>query len=281
MKRFVVYSLLLHTAIIVILVVGFKLDLQRNKLTEVPISMVFDKVAEKRAAPKPKVKQKPPAPKPEPVPDEPVEIDVPEPAPLPEAKPEPVPEPIATTDPPPVQPETTPKPKPPEPKKPKAPKPVTIKRKPATRPKAIKKLVEKKQPQPDRQAFEDLLQEIDMQDAEPSPPADREADQITASEIDAVRQKIYRCWIVPAGARGAKDLSVDIDMQLHRDGTVYKADIVDTGRYRNDPFFRAAAESAQRAVLDPACNPLPLNPSKYDTWKSITMTFNPEDMFRD
>jgi hypothetical protein len=47
----------------------------------------------------------------------------------------------------------------------------------------------------------------------------------------------------------------------------------------NDPYFNIAAESARRAVLDPRCNPLPLPKDKYDKWKSMTMSFNPKDMF--
>ena len=102
---------------------------------------------------------------------------------------------------------------------------------------------------------------------------------VTASEIDAVRAKIRPCWSVPAGAKGAKDLIVDIDMELSADGTVIKADIVDKRRMASDPYYNIAAESAQRAVLDPKCNPLPLPKGKHDQWKNLTMSFNPKDMF--
>ena len=108
---------------------------------------------------------------------------------------------------------------------------------------------------------------------------DELAPVVTASEIDAVRRKIYPCWSVPSGAKGAKDLVVDIDMELSADGTVIKADIVDKRRMSNDPYFNIAAESARRAVLDPRCNPLPLPKDKHDKWKSMTMSFNPKDMF--
>jgi outer membrane biosynthesis protein TonB len=288
MNRFFIYSLVLHIIVVVLLVVGFNFDLNSKKPTEIPISMVFEKVEQKRAAPK--LKPKPPKP------DIPVESDLPEevveqpvtkpepkqtPPKIKEVKKQPEPEPIKPE--PAIEPLPAPKIKPkPKPKKPKA---VKVKRKPKVRPKAIKKLKKpKKVKQQDKQAFEDLLKEIDMQDQdsdEQAIEADNIAEQVTASEIDAVRQTIYRCWIVPAGARGAKDLKVDIEMQVNQDGRVYKADIVNSNRYNNDPFFRAAAESAQRAVLNPACNNLPLDPAKYDQWKSITMTFNPEDMFSD
>lgn len=110
-------------------------------------------------------------------------------------------------------------------------------------------------------------------------PADKVGDVVTASEIDAIHQKISRCWIVPNGARDVQDLIVDVDMKIAKDGTVIEAKISDKARIARDPRFRAAAESAQRAVLDPRCNPLPLNPEKYEQWKDLTLSFNPEDMY--
>ena len=57
-----------------------------------------------------------------------------------------------------------------------------------------------------------------------------------------------------------------------------RAAIADTSRM-GDPFFRTAAESALRAVLNPRCNPLKVPPRKYETWKSVTLSFDPRDMF--
>jgi len=109
-------------------------------------------------------------------------------------------------------------------------------------------------------------------------PASRTGDTVTATDIDAIRSKIYKCWLLPAGAKDAKDLVVDIRMDIAQDGTVTKAEIVNKDRM-SDPYFQAAAESAQRAVLDPACNPLPLPQDKYDKWKRLTLRFNPKDMY--
>jgi hypothetical protein len=54
--------------------------------------------------------------------------------------------------------------------------------------------------------------------------------------------------------------------------------IVDQSRYASDAFFRAAADSAKRALLNPRCSPLKLPADKYDQWKSITLSFNPKDV---
>jgi outer membrane biosynthesis protein TonB len=101
--------------------------------------------------------------------------------------------------------------------------------------------------------------------------------QITASEIDLVRQQIARCWNVPAGARDAKDLVIEIRVAVDPDGTVRQATIVDQRR-EADPFYRAAAESARRAFFNPLCRPLHLPAEKYAIWKDLVVDFSPKDL---
>jgi hypothetical protein len=96
------------------------------------------------------------------------------------------------------------------------------------------------------------------------------------SEIDAIRQQISRCWNIPAGARDAENLVVEIRAMFNPDGSVARAEILDTGRMASDPFYRAAAESAYRAVLQ--CSPLQMPPKKYNVWKIVTLRFNPKEM---
>ena len=102
---------------------------------------------------------------------------------------------------------------------------------------------------------------------------------LTMSERDSVRRQIEPCWNVPAGARDAENLVVNIRLRLNSDGTVFTAELVDSARAARDPFFRAAAESALRAVLNPRCSPLRLPPKKYEEWKNMVLSFNPRDMF--
>lgn len=154
------------------------------------------------------------------------------------------------------------------------------------KPKGTKDDKKDKKPKAKKKSVDDVLSKVtDDTDAideligEEGANVDDIAPVVTVSEIDAVRAKIRPCWSVPAGAKGAKDLVVDIDMELNADGTVIKADIVDKRRMMNDPYYNVAAESAQRAVLDPKCNPLPLPKNKFNQWKNMTMSFNPKDMF--
>jgi hypothetical protein len=101
--------------------------------------------------------------------------------------------------------------------------------------------------------------------------------ELTASEMDIVRQQLSRCWNIPAGARDAKDLVVTIRGTIAPDGRVLQAEIVDRARM-SDPFFRAAAESARRAFFHPYCTPLRLPPEKYESWKTFEIELSPKDI---
>ncbi|MBI3441589.1 MAG: hypothetical protein HY052_07295 [Proteobacteria bacterium] len=103
--------------------------------------------------------------------------------------------------------------------------------------------------------------------------------RLTMSEEDALRTQLERCWNVPFGAKDVENMRVDIFMVINKDRTLRDARILDQSRYNSDNFFRAAADSALRAVRNPLCSPFNLPPDKYDTWNTITVTFNPKDMF--
>lgn len=103
--------------------------------------------------------------------------------------------------------------------------------------------------------------------------------RMTMTEMDALRSQLEGCWNVPIGAKDADNMGVDIFMVINRDRTLQAARIVDESRYSRDSFFRALADSAMRAVRSPNCSPFELPPDKYDTWKQITVTFDPSQMF--
>ena len=108
----------------------------------------------------------------------------------------------------------------------------------------------------------------------------REDQKVTISEIDVLRQQIAGCWNIAAGARQAESLSVEIEMRMNPDATVRTARVVDGARMNSDPFFRAAAESALRALSHPDCIPLKLPVGKYEVWKSFTFNFDPKNMLQ-
>ena len=46
---------------------------------------------------------------------------------------------------------------------------------------------------------------------------------LSISEVDAVRQQIRKCWNLPAGAKDAKNLIIELRMTMNPDGTVRQA----------------------------------------------------------
>ncbi len=102
---------------------------------------------------------------------------------------------------------------------------------------------------------------------------------LTAGDVDAIRRQIEPCWNLPAGARDAHKMVVEIKASVAPDGMVRSATIVDRARATNDPFFRSMAESAVRAMLNPRCQPLILPLETYDQWRNMSLTFYPGEMF--
>ncbi|MBV9859637.1 MAG: hypothetical protein JO038_05995 [Alphaproteobacteria bacterium] len=254
-------------------------------------------------APKPEPKPEPPKPQPQP----PASAEAPPPSPAPpqpappkpgEAPPPPLPKPTETAA---LMPPPPPKPKP-EPKKDVSQAFDTLLKNlaPQDAPRRAEAPRDPKQ-RPEKRdnpaAFDSLLKNLTPQqtaqaeEAPPRPQRTRPAaatassqpraplgSQLTASELDLIKRQISECWNVPAGARDAQDLVIEVKVEVNVDGTVQQARIVDLGRYAADISFRAAADSAIRAVRNPRCSPLRLPPEKYDSWRSLDLFFNPKDV---
>ncbi|HXV24979.1 MAG TPA: energy transducer TonB [Alphaproteobacteria bacterium] len=298
MRRSIVLSAVLHLAILVLVIVGlprWQKPIEVAPAIPVEVVTLSDKSAAPKAEPKPepvkleppKAEPPPPAPAPPPSPP-PAAEPVPEPEPAPQEvaalPPEPEPEPVPL-------PEPEPKPKP-EVKEPEPPKPVVKPKPPAPKPKQVAKKPEEKKPEePQKLSFlktvEKLRQTTETAKAEPqepqpqpqpvAPPSSVE-DQLARNELsEMIRRKVEGCWNVPAGAREAEDLLVEIKVVLNRDGSVIRADIVDSARATTDTFYRAAAESARRAVQ--ICSPFSELPAdRYDIWQTLTLRFNPREL---
>lgn len=304
----------MHVALAILIVVG--LPLAKKKLAPMapPVAIEIVTIAEITNPPKGKkraVKAKKPTPKPprvrqaaapkkpEPKPLPPVKkAEKPKPKPQPKpkppvkkaekpkAKPEPKKEPeVASLPKPQAKKQPPPKPEP----KPKAAQPAPqprVKAKPALKPRA--------KPRPrKRMSLAQLLEsanklkpraktgkrERETQTARRGSPRHDASRKLSMSELDALKRQIEGCWNFPAGALNAQDLVVEIRVLVNRDRTVRQASIVDVARMRRDPYYRSAAESARRAVLNPRCSPLKLPPAKYDLWRSMTLTFDPREAF--
>lgn len=114
----------------------------------------------------------------------------------------------------------------------------------------------------------------------PTIDSDHIADKLSLSEMDALRQQLQKCWMIPAGARNAEDLVIEARVIVGPDAKVQQVELLDQGRMKKDAFFRAAAESAKRSLFHPECTPLKLPLDKYQQWKIFLITFNPQEILK-
>ena len=101
---------------------------------------------------------------------------------------------------------------------------------------------------------------------------------LSISEVDAVRRHFEKCWNIPSGAREVGNLATEIKVRFNKEGNVLDARIANVGRMKRDRYFRTAAESALRAVLNPRCKNAPLPKDKFDKWKNLTLNFDPKSI---
>ncbi len=277
MSKALVFSLIFHAAFITVGIFGLPYIKKDPVPLSVPIPIEMVEISDKtmtdkpveRAALKPVEEAKEP-PKPEP------------------ERPKQPPKQTADSPPRPAQPQIDElampdKVKPPEKKleKPKE-KPPTPKKRPAP-------VQEKVQETPQEDMMAALLKNLQESkpqaaEGEGTKAADPQAqalplgERLTISEMDALALQLRNCWNVLAGARYAENLVVDIKLFMNPDGTLRQANVVDQLRYSTDTIFRAAADSALRAVRDPNCTPFRLPPNKYNDWKVINATFDPSQI---
>lgn len=278
MRDGIIYSTGLHLVIVALAVFGLPIFESKPRPIENAIIVeivTIGKETTARNAPKPQPKKRPrPKERPEEVKRKPTP-KAPDP-PQAAALPDPVAEPV-----PPPKPEPKVKPKPKPKAKPKTVSKPKVKAKPRAKPK-------RRREQDDFLAALRSVEEIERNapptEAPPEENKDKHVakidDRLTISELDALKQQLYRCWNVPIGAREPEKLAVEVRVYVRPDRTVQRAEILNRPRMAQDAYFRAMAESAFRAVMNPKCSPLLLPPTKYETWKTLVLNFDPKEMVR-
>ncbi|MCC6597468.1 MAG: energy transducer TonB [Alphaproteobacteria bacterium] len=283
MKGPIIKSTVFHLAIFLVTLIGFPF-IAKEPMIITPVSVeladISDITRTNKVAPPKKEPEKPKeieAPKPPeekltPPKSEPKSApEIPEPA-IPEPPKEEIKKPEPKKEPPPEkkkeEPKPKPKPKPPEPKK----------EDPKKQENDFSSLLKNLTPDTHKTPEAESEEKPDK-DAEPAPGALAElGDKLTMSELDAFKRQIEPCWNVPAGAEYAENLAVEVRVTMRRDMTVQDTSVLDKARYNRDSAFRAAADSAQRALRNPRCSPLRLPPDKYNEWKTIIINFDPREM---
>jgi len=276
MRAGILFSTALHGGLLAAMFIALPdaAPLQVAPSRALPVELVtIDEFTNLRDIPRPEPTPEPPAeeiaePEPEP---EPIAELPPEPLPEPEPAPVPAPEPALALEPEPVsEPAPEPEPEPePEPKPQPKPEPPRAEPKPAFDPTQIAALLDKlpeEEPQPVRRS--------EPQRARQAGPAA----QLTMSEIDAFKVQMRRCWSVPAGAANAASLVVRIKVFLRPDGSLSQPpQLINNSRLLSgDSYFRAAADSAMRAIR--RCAPFQMPADKYASWREIDLNFDPREM---
>jgi outer membrane biosynthesis protein TonB len=284
----IVFSTLMHIAFFVLAYVGLP-DWWESVVIETPIPVqMVENISEVTSqmpaeetieAPTPpedvqeQAEEQPPPPAPTPPPEpQPVEeVPVQEPE---EVVPEPIPDESVEEE------EPEPEPEPEE---------VQLAEQPPAKPEPPEDVPEERQEEPEEDAFNDLLRDLEnvaeTQTAEIEPtgsetvtppiPTDSSSDNLSMSIKEAMRRAVEKCWNFDAGSMGAGELLVEIRIRLNPDGSVVNAEIQNSSRMNSDQQFRAAAESAYRAIL--VCAPYynELGSAPYNDWATLTLRFDP------
>lgn len=263
MRKGIIVSAALHIGVIGAAMVTWPNALSQSKdtLPTVPVELVSIAEATNIQA---AVREVPP-----PREISPVEVEMPaveiEPEPVvaeplpPEPQPEPAPEEVAEAEP-------APPPPPPQPRQ---------------------------RPEPQREQFDldSVIALLDNRAANaPQPqnaPREEEArrgigdrNAMTMSLADTLRAQMRECWSPPIGAPNPEELIVSVEVYLTPDGTLARPpqlSAASRAAAAGNPFMRAAAESALRAVN--VCAPYRnLPPDMYAQWNEIIITFDPTKM---
>lgn len=96
--------------------------------------------------------------------------------------------------------------------------------------------------------------------------ADAAVLDVDAVEVDKIRKHIERNWFRPSGIQNLDKLSVIVEVQVDRDGTVVG---IEVSQSSGQPFFDA---SLVRAVKK--ASPIPIPADKFDTYRKLELRFN-------
>ena len=102
------------------------------------------------------------------------------------------------------------------------------------------------------------------------------AEELSAAEMLALRDRMQQCWTLPASAHAVEVLPVQVEVRLDGDGSLLAPPQVIGGKLLmtgDRSPYQELAKSAQEAVL--ACAPFRLPAQKYPAWREMRLVFNP------
>jgi len=107
-------------------------------------------------------------------------------------------------------------------------------------------------------------------------PLSNDTSALSASQRGAIGDHVRACWTYDAGAPGVDKMRVMLQVTTDASGTARIAEVTGGDRGRlSDPVFRAFADRAINAVLDPRCANLPLPNHMLGRNTVLTFRFSP------
>ena len=101
---------------------------------------------------------------------------------------------------------------------------------------------------------------------------------LTQTEEDTLRVAVQKCWVVDIGSPAA-NVTVVLGMQMTPEGKVKPGSLrLISSQGGADSAAKTAFQAARRAVLRCQKGGYNLPTEKYEHWREIEMTFNPEKM---
>ena len=132
------------------------------------------------------------------------------------------------------------------------------------------------EPQP---ATDDAVAAALAEDETPSEAPVRRGPPLTGGEKDAFRLAVSRCWNVGSLSTAALSTTVVVGFEMEQSGKPVTSSIrMVSFAGGNDAGARQAFEAARRAIIRCGARGFDLPVEKYDQWREIEATFNPEGM---
>lgn len=100
---------------------------------------------------------------------------------------------------------------------------------------------------------------------------------LTGGEKEAFSNQVMNCWAVNIGSRAA-NVSVIVSMDMQPDGKVVASSMEMIGyKYGNLSDAKVAFQAARRAILRCQRDGYDLPKDKYEHWRNIELTFDPNE----
>ncbi|WP_380057028.1 energy transducer TonB [Falsihalocynthiibacter sp. SS001] len=157
-------------------------------------------------------------------------------------------------------------------------------RRPPARPERPAPQEPEEQPEPEAPTVQndDILAALNEANQEPAPTPSQTVPSgppLSQGEKDALRLSVGQCWNVGTLSAEALRTTVVVGLNVGRDGVPESASLrMISSSGGSQASARQAYEAARRAILRCGAGGFDLPAEKYDHWKEIEITFDPEKM---